>query len=402
MYNPEWEEALDTLPQGIFFSVFMSAFVAAALFFALLYRDWTMTLFTLILLIMALGLRIWRRLAVKALKFSVIMDKERVFPGERIDLQVRAVNRKFLPVFVKILVSLPESLTGQSESPKDDSKAGGLLWFQEMVFHRNLRPRERGLYAAGSVRLLTGDYFGFFPKRLGDAAPADILVFPPVIPVEQFSVVTRMLFGKKAKSSPIHDPVHILGTRDYRGDSPARNIHWKASARHNRLQEKIYDMTEGEEIFMMFDGEGFVNSGDRKAFEHAISVIGSLALLLYRNHYTMGFMTNCFVKARGAGILMPENKSGFLSILFETLAKIDYRTVNSMKGLLEKEDAGPGRNTCLYFSYDPVEITSFTDNNRSFFTNIISHKPDMEHLRAEPSGTALCYIEDICQVNPNG
>ena len=169
MYSPEWEQQLDSLPQGIFFNLFVLVFVAAVLFLALLYRDWAMALFALILLMLALGLRIWKRLAAKKLNFSVILDKVKVFPGEEIDFQVRVRNQKFLPVFVKILLSFPASLVGEKEGTKDDTGTGGLLWFQEMAFHRDLVPQRRGIYTTGSVRLITGDYFGFFPKELGKA-----------------------------------------------------------------------------------------------------------------------------------------------------------------------------------------------------------------------------------------
>jgi uncharacterized protein (DUF58 family) len=396
MYSPEWEQRLDTLPRGFFFTAVISAFVAVALFFALLYRDWTMTLFTLILLIFALGLRIWRRLAAKELKFSVVLDKEKVFPGEKIDLQVRAVNQKFLPVFIRILLSLPASLKSDAENAKDHTRAGGLLWFQKMAFHRDLFPQRRGVYSTGAVRLITGDYFGFFPKALGEAVPADILVFPQLFPVKRLSVLTPMLFGKKAKSSPIHDPVDILGTRDYRAQSPARHIHWKASARHYRLQEKIYDMTKAEKVFILFDADGFVTAGDRKAFEHALSVIGSLAFELSRNHYKLGFMTNCFLSGQELGLLMPERKPGFLSHLFETLARIDFRTACAMNQLLE--NMGPGRESCLYFSHEPLKEPWFAEKSRTPLVNIISRDSHEKCVAAAGPRIPLRSIDDICQV----
>ncbi len=398
MYSPEWEKQLDSLPQGIFFNAFVAAFVAVALFFALLYGDWATALFTLILLLLALGLRIWRRLAARALKFTIFLDKARVFPGEKIDFQVRAANRKFLPVFVKILLSFPASLTRETKDPKDDTGTGALLWFQEMAFHRDLIPQSRGVYAGGSVRLITGDYFGFFPKALGEAEAPDILVYPPLVPVKELSVLTPMLFGKKAKSSAIYDPIHVLGTRDYRGQSPARNIHWKASARHHRLQEKIYDMTEAENVLILFEADGFVSTGDRKAFEHALSVIGSLALTLSRSHYKLGFVTNCVLKGEASAILIWKKDAGFLSQLFETLARIDFRAVCPVDRLFENENAAFNRESCLYFSYEPTQLPWVTDNGNVSLVNIFSCDSEAASLAVD-ARFQIRSIKDICQVN---
>ena len=75
-------------------------------------------------------------------------------------------------------------------------------------------------------------------------------------------------------------------------------------------------MTEAENVFILFDADGFVNSGDREAFEHTLSVIGSLALKLSQRHYQMGFATNCVVSGQEPGTFMLKRKSEFLEPSF--------------------------------------------------------------------------------------
>ncbi|MBW1691959.1 MAG: DUF58 domain-containing protein, partial [Deltaproteobacteria bacterium] len=49
----------------------------------------------------------------------------------------------------------------------------------------------------------------------------------------------------------------MLGTRDYQNWRPARHIHWKASASHNRLQEKVFEPSEQEKVLLAVEVSQF-------------------------------------------------------------------------------------------------------------------------------------------------
>ena len=90
--SSEWEHKLDALPQGIFFTWFVLAFVALSLFLALVYQQFDLTLFALTLIVLAIGLKLWSRISPNGLKYRLNIDKQKVFPGEEIDFSVTTEN----------------------------------------------------------------------------------------------------------------------------------------------------------------------------------------------------------------------------------------------------------------------------------------------------------------------
>ena len=241
--SPEWEQRMDALPQGIFFTSIILVFVVLALFLALLYHQHELTLFALTLLVLAVGLKLWSRFSTRHLAYRLMVDKRKVFPGEKIDFRVVIENNKLLPVLVETSLLLPRSLLPEDRELLIRERSG-VLWHQTVSFRRELCPTRRGVYKSGAPRLITGDFFGFFPRPTAEEDQVDILVFPRLVSIRPFPFLNRIMLGKKAHSSPIQDPIRILGTRDYRSFSSARDIHWKATARHCKLQEKIFEATE--------------------------------------------------------------------------------------------------------------------------------------------------------------
>ena len=392
--NPEWEQNPDTFSNGIFFTVFCLAFMALALFFALLRHQTALTLFALMVIIMGVGLRLWSSFSTHGLTYRVQIDKRKVFPGEKIDFKLTIENHKFLPVLVKIRLNLPRSLvSGNGDLRLSEDR--GILWHQKIFFHRALTPAKRGLYRTGSAQLITGDFFGFFPRPTREQQEVDILVFPRLITLKPFPILKRILFGKQAKVSPIHDPIHILGTRDYQSFSPACNIHWKATARHHKLQEKIFEVTEQEKVFIILEVEGFLHQAGEAAFERAIEVIAALSFEMDAHHYAVGFLTNGFMNDGGPQLLPAARNSGHISDLFEMLAKIDFKVTCKMDELLQRTSYPFTGTICLYFSYEsPAESFPLT-RGKAPLMNIIAERRYGDSATDKGVNPPYEYLEDL-------
>ncbi len=385
---------MDALPRGIFFTTFVLVFVAVALFLALLYRQFELTLFALTLMALALGLRLWSRFSTRHLTYRLTVDKGKVFPGEEIDLRLVIENNKLLPVLVETRILLPGSLLPEDRELLVRERSG-VLWHQKVSFGRVLRPARRGVYQSGASRLITGDFFGFFPKPLAQKRQIDILVFPRLVTIRPFPFLNRIMFGKKADSSPIQDPIRILGTRDYRSFSPARDIHWKATARHNKLQEKIFEVTEQEKLLIFLEADGFVNHRDETAFERAIEVIGALSFEMDARRYAIGFVTNCTMHGEGPRMLQPGRNPRHLPTLFEMLARIQFHCTAPMDSVLTGSPGLFQGSSCLLFSYDPVERTSPLRRTNLPLTNVICRPKPFESVEDKGFAVRSCFLEEI-------
>ena len=212
-HNYPSEQYFDDLDKGLFFLMLFQFFAGVTLFISLLYSQRSFAIFSLIILILSFTLRIWSRMSSKDIYYSVKVDNNKIFPGDIVNLKINIENNKLLPVIIKLRLNIAKLLT----LPRSDTiitETSGLLWHQNISIRNELRPQKRGFYKIGSPRLVTGDFFGFFPRIKKIHQKADILVYPRLVQLTPFSTIKKIMFGKPASASPIQDPIYILGTRN--------------------------------------------------------------------------------------------------------------------------------------------------------------------------------------------
>ena len=115
----------------------------------------------------------------------------------------------------------------------------------------------RGVHtiSGGSVR--TSAPFGFFRRRARFGSEATVTVHPAPVTVEQTD--TRVvLSGTAPRPVTARWGEEISGSRPYAPGDPARDIHWKNSARAGRLMTKAYTASATDERLLVIgapDGE---------------------------------------------------------------------------------------------------------------------------------------------------
>jgi len=343
----------DHITPSIFFTLPFVIFNALLLFAALLYGLPDASFFAGLLLVLYLGIRAWSLMGPHKVTCACAVDREALFPGETLSFTAQVRNGKLLPVFVKLRPHVRALL------PSGEDRAAVstcvLLGYQGVTFDYALVARRRGIYPLGVPVLTTGDFFGLFPRQKQVDRHLEVVVYPRLIPLKPFPLLKRILFGKPGVASPVSDPVYILGTRAYQGQRPARHIHWKASARLGRLQEKICEPAEQAKVLLILDGDRFSSADNGADFEKTIEVIASLAAELVARHYAVGFMTNC---PRRDGL---DNRPAFghsavsLPALLRHLAALDIEPAQAMSAYWAAIQNLPRDMTCVYFTRGPRE-----------------------------------------------
>jgi uncharacterized protein (DUF58 family) len=329
-------------------------FVVFFLFIALLQNHFELTIFTILILILMGSVKLWSKVALSGLKFFPRIDKQKVFPGETIGLKIRAENPRFLPAWLQVSLSLDGSL----EPPSDKgtlTKESGLLWYEQVQFSWDLVPHKRGVYPIGPLRASVGDLFGFFTgqRKAGDGL--SITVYPRLVPVQPFFIPKRDFFGVPGGKSPVQDPIYILGTRDYQGWQPSKYIHWKTSARFNRLQEKVFEPSEQEKVLIVVDVNHFQGEGADEAFERTLEIVASMAVQLDQKGYAVGFATNGSIIGGGTTVLPVAAGPGQISTILELLARLNMETQGNLLDILQRGLDLPWGVSCLFFSYEREE-----------------------------------------------
>ncbi len=386
----------DLLTPSIFFTPVLLFFILVLLFISLLYGQKELALFSLLVVVGSTILKLWSRFSPRHMTHHVFVDRQKLFPGEKAAVRLTIENNKPLPVFIKIDWRIDHFLQadGRKISIEEES---GLFWHQGVVFHRECIAQKRGCYRIGGPALTTGDFFGFFPREAPGAPHLEILVYPRRVPIKPFPLIKRIIFGKPGAASPVRDPAYILGARDYQPFRPARYIHWKASARHNRLQEKILEPAEQDKVLLVLDVEPFFEHEAHDEFERTVEALAALAAELESQHYASGFVTNAGGNEYADFFLPIARRPGHLAALLEILAKVEIRPKDALATVLERVQDPPADAICIYFSYQSHTGKTWFDRRRTP-TVVIAGGPGPDK-GARPSESiaagGVYYLKDI-------
>ena len=343
-------------PSSVFLVFFVQAFMLLCLFIALIYNVTELTLFALIVLAVGLIAYLWSRASLNNVECKIALNRARLFPGEKLKIGIRAINSKLLPVLFKVDLFAPRAIVS-SDTGQWISEETGLLWYQQAVFSREFFPDRRGVYDLGPPILRAGDLFGFYSRRTSATERFEVIVYPRIVNIRSVTLPKREFFGIPGAKSPVEDPVFVFGTRDYQPGRPARGIHWKASARHNRLQEKLCEPAEQEKVLFLLDVDQFENEPAREDFERILEVIASLILQMDRRGIAVGFATNGKILGGGPKIIPISRSPLQVAAILETLARMSAEKAAPVTDILSRGFQIPWGTSSIYFSYQLSEQT---------------------------------------------
>jgi uncharacterized protein (DUF58 family) len=333
---------------SLFITSIMMVAVGIFLFIGLLNNQHDLTILCILVFGIAITLKVWAQLAGKKIIYHLTADMNRIFPKEKVTFAVTVENHKPLPVWLEVEASVDGPLNTFVE-PVPFTGQQTLLWYQRARFQWQLIALKRGIYEVGPLRTISGDLLGFFQNESVSNDSLQVVVYPRIVPLAPFNLPKREFFGIPGGESPVDDPVYILGTSDYHYGRPARYIHWKATARHQRLQEKVFDSSVQEKILFLIDVEGFVKTNAEESFEWGLEVIASLAMQFDRRGCAIGLLTNGVVQGSSSSIAISRS-SQQVSTVLEVLARLKLECKEDFTDTIRVAGAVPWGTTCLCLS----------------------------------------------------
>lgn len=338
---------------SLFITAPLLCMVGLSLFLGLLYRQRDLTILSFLVFAVVGGLRLWASASFFRLHGYQALDRHKVFPGEEVSFEARLENSKFLPVWLELRVSLEGLRHASRRNGTELTGETGLLWYQAAGFQWELTAERRGVHQVGPLSIASGDLFGFFPKEKEiPGSSLEVIVYPRLVPLGNLSMPKRDFFGTPGDESPVKDPVYILGTTDYHQGRPAKYIHWKASARHHRLQEKVFEPSRQEKVLLVVDVGGFTEEGAAgEPFERMLEVVASLAVQLDRRGCPVGLLTNGSFAGEGKGFLHVARNSASVPDILEVLARLQPTPRSSVVQVVDAVLPLSWGVSCAYFAF---------------------------------------------------
>jgi uncharacterized protein (DUF58 family) len=278
--------------------------IALTVVLALVLRDPMLALVALLLALLAGLAALWDRYALAGMVYERKLSANRLFVGEEADLTIQITNAKPLPLaWLKIEDELPVEVTlargrlHRSYKPNRRLLTNTLsLRFYERVRKQyHLQATKRGAFMLGPVELQSGDLFGLRCHERVLEQLDELVVYPLVVPLAAFDLVTAHPFGEQsALRRLVDDPLRIAGTRPYApGDNP-RYLHWKATARRGSLQTKTFDPSAALRTVIFLDIQTVRGTPAiiESYLEYAIIAAASLARHLLDRGEAVGLYAN--------------------------------------------------------------------------------------------------------------
>ena len=322
----------------------------------------------------------WPRYAFRRLTYSRKLERRRAFIGDVLDYHITVNNDKFLPmIWLDISDTFPLGLqTGGTyrrgvgaEAELDHRITTSLLPYQRVTWRYRVRCRARGYHRIGPARLRSGDMFGLTSAEQYVSDVEYLLVYPRIIDLRRMlNLWERPLGSGRGRRFVQDDPSRFVGLRDYLPSDPLKRIDWKATARHRKLESRVFEPAATRYMLIALNartGDAAWQGSNRRLFERAVTVAASVAEYAQREDYTFGLVSNAIASYSSKWMsVAPGSGSLQLEAVLESLAMAGPFWVTELTSVLrtESESLAAGATVVLVTSLMSRAVVQETEQIR--------------------------------------
>lgn len=295
----------------------------------------------LVVLAMAVGTTVplawlWNRYALRRVVYERRWSETRAFVGETVTVTLSLTNRKPLPLaWVRVDDQFPNSLplVDGALAPSSVPNRAFLVsltslgWYERVTWRHELFCAERGFFFFGPAELRASDMFGLFEQSATVEHRDRLIVYPRIEPLERLGLPAKDPFGVyRSLQRLFEDPSRVVGVREYHPDDPLRRVHWKATARTQQLQVRIWEPSEAHQLVILLNVatfERYWEGVDRELLEQTISVAASIASHSAEEKLIVGLLANAAVPQSDQPVRVMPSRSPFqMRAILEALAAV--------------------------------------------------------------------------------
>lgn len=154
------------------------------------------------------------------------------------------------------------------------------------------RIEQRGVRRFGTVRVVSAFPFGFFLRSVDLPAISELLVCPRVLLAPAWIAYSPVTLGER-ETGRRGPGAEFHSLRDYQPGDSARLIHWKVSARTNRIVAQEFEIEETKRVTLLLDNgvPCIADSGLVDRFERAVVAAASMASAYIAQDYELRLVT---------------------------------------------------------------------------------------------------------------
>ncbi len=152
--------------------------------------------------------------------------------------------------FAGLSVRLFSGFSYVTDIPEDEEYE--LLPGDSHTYHTNMICKYRGEYEVGVKELIVTDFLRLFRLRYKIHGTIRAVVYPRMIQKKELNSIKDIVDVSHLQSQNNQTETDVI-TRDYVAGDPLKYIHWKASAKEQRLKTRNLLGERKQEIFLAYD-----------------------------------------------------------------------------------------------------------------------------------------------------
>lgn len=311
--------------------------IGALALISVILRQELLFLMSIILALVAGASALWSRYCLVGVTYQRRFGSTRLYFGETIDLRMEITNAKPLPLaWLRVDDSIPTampllSLQSEEDEPGERRQLVNVLslrWYERVTRRYRVQGTQRGEWSFGPAQLRSGDLFGFNIQRAILEETDNIVVFPRLVPVTALGLPARYPFGDfRTPRRLVADPLRLMGVREYTQGDNFRDIHWKATARRQTLQTKVFEPSATRPVVIALNistAEYYYQGFDVGLREYAITAAASLARQIWQAGQPLGLVCNAHAPRTSRYIhIPPRSHPGQLIQILTALARVN-------------------------------------------------------------------------------
>jgi uncharacterized protein (DUF58 family) len=217
--------------------------------------------------------------------------------------------------------------------------------------------RQRGLFTLGPWSARTSDPFGFFDIAFDFPQERSILVYPPVVHLPTIRLPRGASTGAGRTSRRSLDvTTNAAGVRAYNPGDGLSRVHWRTTARLDRLMVKTFDLEPSGDLWIVLDLDAAVQAGEgeESTEEYGVILASSLADRVLQRNRAVGLVAYGANRVHGSAIVeplptivMPQKGRAHQWRILQALAVVRAGGVWPLARVLAEMDRNLGRGMTL-------------------------------------------------------
>ncbi|WAA12590.1 DUF58 domain-containing protein [Fervidibacillus halotolerans] len=161
------------------------------------------------------------------------------------------------------------------------------LFKKTFTFRYTVESLPRGEYEFSSVKLKTGDLFGFITQETRFKQVNRFFVYPSYVEMVYEPLESKFEMGKTATKDKVQrDTTMAISVREYQQGDRFSWIHWKASARKNDILTKEFEQRQSHDILIVMDCSESID------FELLVTFAASAVRAIIKKGAQVGFISH--------------------------------------------------------------------------------------------------------------